>query len=86
MLLPTEAKNKHDVRSLWPNLSGVLFGDVIVCMIKCCSAKHRDMLVTTTESAILNEVNLFYQKAEEAEHAATEATIEGDSTQNSSSQ
>eukprot|EP01043_Picozoa_sp_COSAG02_P051479 COSAG02_NODE_5422_length_4345_cov_3.380593_2_plen_71_part_00 len=68
------------------NLTGVLFGDVIVCMIKYCSAKHRDMLVTTTESAILNEVNLFYQKAEEADHAATEETSEGNSTQNSPSQ
>lgn len=30
-----------------------------------CAAKHKDMLVTTTENAILNEVNLFYQQGDD---------------------
>jgi hypothetical protein len=55
-------------------------------MIECGSAKHKDMLVTTTESAILNEVNLFYQKAEEADHAAEKETDKENSTLNSSAQ
>jgi hypothetical protein len=44
------------------------------------------MLVTSTESAILNEVNLFYQQAEETDHAAAEETDEGTSTHNTSTQ